>query len=147
MSARLTDWQELKLQIDRNCKSKIVCILPNRFSDHLNITFKSFSKRSELVFLLFRVPSLNCGVFKWLNCLSFLFFFTILRIDVRLILVYSVIFLSAKCVWSRFFCKQTNSSIKSTFSSVETVLGCPASCLLHVEPVFVNVFNNRFTEE
>ena len=52
--------------------------------------------------------------------------------DDRLILVCSESFLGAKWVWGHSSCKQTNSSIKSIFSSA---LGRPDLCLLSLEPV------------
>ena len=55
-------------------------------------------------------------------------FFTILCIVDRLILICLVFFLGAKCVLGRFSCDQTNLSIKSMFSSIETAL----ACLIHV---------------
>ena len=79
--------------------------------------------------LLFRVPSLICGVFKHFNYLKFLFF-PILSIDDRLILVCLGIFLGAKCMSGRSYCEQTNSSIKSIILSIETDLGCLEPCLL-----------------
>ena len=46
----------------------------------MDVTFKPFSKGASTGF---GFPSLICGVFKRLNCLRFVFFFTILRIDDR----------------------------------------------------------------
>ena len=98
------------------------------------------------VSLLFRLPSLICGVFKHWNCLRFLFF-TILRIEYRLIPVCSAVFLGAKWIWGHSSCVQTNSSIKSMFPSVETVLGHHEPCLISIEPASLNFFNRHLTEE
>ena len=54
---------------------------------------------------------------------------------------------SKGCVWGWSSCKQTNSFIKFTFSSVETVLGHPELCLLFIEPVSLIFFNRHLTEE
>ena len=96
------------------------------------------------VSLLFRVLSLIYGAFKRKKCLRFLYF-AILRIDKRLIPVCSGIFLGVKCVQGHASCE--DSSIKSMFSSLETVLGCLEPCLLSVEPVSLNFFNRRLTQE
>ena len=123
------------LQIDKNFMSEIFLSCQTVLSI-IRMLFSNLSLREPArVSLLFRVPSLICGVFKRLNCLRFLLF-TILRIDDQLIRVFSAIFLGAKCVWGRSSCEQTNSSIKSMFSSVETVLGRPDPCLLIHETSF-----------
>ena len=94
------------------------------------------------VSLLFQVPSLICGVFKCWDCVRFLFF-TFPCIDGQLIPFCSAIFLGAKCVWGRSSCEQTRSFIKSMFSSIETILGCPEPCLLSNQPVSLNFFNKH----
>ena len=85
------------------------------------------------------------SVFKRLNCLRLLI--TILRFDDRLIPVFSAISFGTKCVWGRCSYEQTNCSIKSMFSSVETVLGRPVPYLLSIEQVSLNFFNRRLKEE
>ena len=67
------------------------------------------------VFLFYFESFFTHGGFKPLNCLRS-FFFTILRIDYRLIPVCLTIFLGAKCNSS---CEQINFSLKPMFSSVK----------------------------
>ena len=118
----------------------------NVFFDHTDVTFKSFSKKASAGFFSVSSPFTRLWCFQVLNCLRFLFF-TILRIDDRLIPVCSAIFLGAKCVWGGSSFEQTNSSIKSLSFSVETVLGCPEPCLLSIELDSLNFFNRCLTEE
>ena len=128
------------LQIDRNFNSEIFFILPNSFSDHLDVTFKSFSKGACVGFSSALSPLQALELFQFS-------FFTILFIDYQLISVCSTIFLGAKCVWGCSSCEQINSSTKSLFSSIETVLGYPEPCLLSIEPVSLKFFNTCLTEE
>ena len=116
------------LQIDKNFKSEIFSISSNCFFDRTYVTFKSFSKGASPGFSSVSSP------FQALELLK-ASFFTILCIDDLLIPVCLVIFLGAKCEWGHSFYEQTNSSIKSIFSSVETVLGHPEPCFLSTEPV------------
>ena len=131
---------------NRNFKSEIFSILPNRFFDHTDFTFKSFFKGASAGFSFALTPFIICGVFKRLNC-SRLFFSTIFRIDDRMIPVYSTILLDTKSILGRSTCKLTNPSSKSMFSSVETVLGRSEPCLISIESVSLNFFNRRLTEE
>ena len=134
------------LQIDRNFKSKIFFILPNRFSDQTDVTFKSFSKGASASFSSVSSPFTHLWCFQALQLFK-VSFFTIFHIDDRLIPVCLAIFLGAKCVWGCSCCEQTNSSIKFTFSSIEIFLGCPDICFLSIEPVSLNFFKRRLTKE
>ena len=134
------------LQIDRNFKNEIFLILPTRFFDHTNVTFKFFSKGVSVSFSTVLSPFTHLRYFQALGLFK-VFFLTILCIDDRLIPVCSAIFLGAKFAWYYSSCEQTNSSIKSMCTSVETALGFPEPCLLSIKLVSANFFNRRLTEE
>ena len=89
-------WSFFRLTGTSRVKSFSSC--QNVFYSIIRMLLSNLSLRKPVrVSLLFQVPSLICGVLKCLNCLRFLFFI-ILRIDDRLIPVWSAIFLGAKCV-------------------------------------------------
>ena len=89
-------------------------------------------RKPARVSLLFRVSSFtHLWCFQALELFK-VYFFTILCSDDRLVPVCSAIFLGAKCVWGWSSCNQTNTSIKSIFSFVETILGCPKLFLLSI---------------
>ena len=106
------------LQIDKNFKISRM----KSFSSCQTVFFiiqmllSNLSVREPaLVFLCYFESFFTHGGFKPLNCLRS-FFFTILRIDYRLIPVCLTIFLGAKCNSS---CEQINFSLKPMFSSVK----------------------------
>ena len=96
-----------------------------------DVTFKSFSKSASASFSSVSSPFNHLCKLIFISLTHFLFFI-ILHNDDRLIPVCSESFLGVKWVWGCCSCKQTNSFIKSTFSSV---LARPDLCLLSLEPI------------
>ena len=119
---RPADWQDFK--------SENFFILPNRFSNHTDVSS-----------VLSPFPHLWC--FQALELLRFLFF-TILHIDDQLIHVCLTTSLDVKCVCMRPLFLWAN----QLFYQIDaTVFGCPEPCLLSIEPVSLNFFNRDLTEE
>ena len=135
---RFADWQELQ---EWNFFD-----LAKPFFRSYGCFFKFFSKGFSAGFSTVSSPFTHLWYFQALELFK-IYFLTTLCIDDRMIPVCSALFLGAKFAWDHSSCEQTNSFIKSMFSSVETVLGFPEPCLLSVKLVFKNFFNRRLTEE
>ena len=100
-------------QIDKNFRSEIFFTLRNNFSDHMDVIFKSLSKRASAGGF-----SSVSGSFIHLWCFQALELFKVSffrhspwRWPIDSVCL--TIFLGAKCVWGRSSCEQANSSIKS----------------------------------